>query len=122
LEFCQAKHLALSSRLQLNTYVEKRGSDLLLPFVIRGDKSSSVDLVISGADSTSAGQPFLLKDTVLLNQVFPTDTGGLYVGSYTLPVGLKWKYVRVTASLCHGTDPDSLFDMVTNRVMIVNQK
>lgn len=120
LEFGSAKRQVTPPRLQLNAYVEKRATGALLPFVIRGDKSSSVELVISGTDSSWAGQPFLIKDTVLMNRSFRTDTGGLYVGVYPLPEGLRWKYVRMTAASRRNTDADSLYDMVAKKILIVH--
>src|ERR1700733_911003 len=122
LEFGWAKRAATQSRLQINAYVDKRAGGTLLPYVIRGEKNGSVNLVISGTDSTLAGQPYLLKDTVLMNRFFPTDTAGLCVGTYVLPEGLKWKYVRMTAASRHNADPDSLYDMVAKKILIVQEQ
>lgn len=107
-------------KFRLNTYLEKRDGMVLLPFVIQGDKKNhAVDLVISGTDSLSAGNPFLVRDALLLNQSFVTDKDGQYRGVYVLPLDFRWKYIRFTASAMRVTGLDSVYDMITKTVLYV---
>ena len=104
-------------RLQVRAYLKKADTTWLMPFTLKGDKSSSVDVVISGTNEASPARPWLSHDTILLRHTFPTDSEGLYNGVFPLPAGLPVKFLRVTASALRKAGQDSLYDTVTQTVI-----